>query len=256
MTEPVRRRPSAAVVLASLSLVVSLGGTAVAATGGTFLLGKANEADKTTKLKTSGDFDKATLEVKNRGDGAAATFKTSGGVPPFAVNQDDKVANLNADLLDGLGSSAFLPAGTPVLRSDATPMTVVVHGTTGQPVASGGGPAMVAAVEDYDPSGMFDVSDDPTVLRAPRAGTYLVSASVTWASAASGYVATRLRTVSSGLAFATVLGPNIVPAGAEQSVTGIVHLAAGEGVDVLVGQSSGASLNALLSTFRMTYVGP
>lgn len=36
-----RRRPSASLVIACLALFVALGGTAHAATGGTFLLGKA-----------------------------------------------------------------------------------------------------------------------------------------------------------------------------------------------------------------------
>jgi hypothetical protein len=74
--------------------VLALGsGTAVAATGGSFLLGKSNTATTTTKLANS------------RGTALSLTSKT--GTAPLAVNSETKVAHLNADRLDGLSSGSF-----------------------------------------------------------------------------------------------------------------------------------------------------
>jgi hypothetical protein len=87
-------RPGHAVVIAYLALFVAATGTASAATGGTFLLGKSNAAGHTTALK-------------NTGTGAALLLKThSAKTAPLSVSGNStKVVHLNADLLDGLDST-------------------------------------------------------------------------------------------------------------------------------------------------------
>jgi hypothetical protein len=113
-----------------------LGGATVALAGsginGVFNLGVSNSVDAKTTLTgaspgiqlqvtntntaagTSGlavtSKSAATTGVfTNSGGGSAGGFFVNAGVKPFAVNSQTKVGNLNADLLDGLDSTSFLP---------------------------------------------------------------------------------------------------------------------------------------------------
>jgi len=104
-----------------VALFVALGGAGYAATGGTFILGATNSADKTSIL-SSGVTTGATFRALNSGGKPAASFVANVGVPPFAVGSSTKVTNLNADKLDGLSAGAFpqykrtilvSPVGTP-----------------------------------------------------------------------------------------------------------------------------------------------
>jgi hypothetical protein len=85
-----------------------LGGVGVAATGGNFILGQSNNAGNTTAL-SSGVTTGPTLSLTNTGGKPAARFSADSGVQPFSVGSATKVANLNADKLDGFDSSYFLP---------------------------------------------------------------------------------------------------------------------------------------------------
>lgn len=73
-------------------------GTAYAATGGNFILGKSNRAGTTTAL--------------NNPNGTALTLKSKSGTPALSVSNQVKVPRLNSDLVDGRDSTAFaLTAG-------------------------------------------------------------------------------------------------------------------------------------------------
>jgi hypothetical protein len=87
------RRPSHASIVAYIALFVAATGTATAATGGSFLLGKTNTAGHTSVLK-------------NNGPGAALQLKTKHATtPPLSVSGNTtKVPGLNADELDGLSA--------------------------------------------------------------------------------------------------------------------------------------------------------
>ncbi len=76
-------------------LVLAANSVAMATTGHSFLLGKSNSANKATSLSrtTSGS-------VLN-------LHSASSSNAPLSVNGHGKVANLNADLVDGLDSSAL-----------------------------------------------------------------------------------------------------------------------------------------------------
>lgn len=112
------RKPSAATVIATVALFVALSGVGVAATGGNFILGKPdNTADKTTGL-ASGVTTGPTLELKNSGGSPAARFNTPNGVAPFVVSNGTKIANLNADKLDGFDSEYFLPKSGKAADAD------------------------------------------------------------------------------------------------------------------------------------------
>ena len=65
-------------------------GTAVAANGGNFLIGKSNHATSLTGLTNT--------------NGSAVSLRSKAGVPALKVGNAAKVVNLNADLVDGLTS--------------------------------------------------------------------------------------------------------------------------------------------------------
>jgi len=87
-------------VFVAVMLVVGIDYVSFAATGGHALLGTINKANKTTTFKRT-----------TAGAPVTLTTKTSTS-PPLATNGRGKVANLNADLLDGKDSTAFA-ANTP-----------------------------------------------------------------------------------------------------------------------------------------------
>lgn len=84
-------RPSHGTVVAYVALFFAMSGTAVAATGGSFILGKANSASTVTGLTNSA--------------GTPLNLKAKSGYAPLVVNSTKKVTALNADLLDGLDST-------------------------------------------------------------------------------------------------------------------------------------------------------
>lgn len=75
--------------VAYLALAVAMSGTAMAATGGGFILGRNNTAGTTTKLASTD----VPLELV-----------APAGTAPLQVNRTVRVANLNADLIDGYSS--------------------------------------------------------------------------------------------------------------------------------------------------------
>ena len=98
--------PSLAISL--LALFVALGGVGYSATGGNFLLGKTNTA--TTQTRLVAPLGAAAFRVDNDSTLSTATgirIVTNAARPPLIVNSSAKVANLNADLLDGLDPVAF-----------------------------------------------------------------------------------------------------------------------------------------------------
>jgi hypothetical protein len=88
----VRIRISPAAVVGTTALVIALSGTAVAATGGGFVLGHINKTTSNT--------------VINNSKGTALVLAAKKGIAPFGVNGNKvKVPSLNADELDGLDST-------------------------------------------------------------------------------------------------------------------------------------------------------
>ena len=81
-------------LLAAGVLVGGANLAAYGATGGNFLLGRANKANQTSTLT-------------NTGTGPALKLGSRAGAPPLAVTSSKKVAKLNSDLLDGKDSTAF-----------------------------------------------------------------------------------------------------------------------------------------------------
>lgn len=88
------RRPSPSLAVSMAALVISLSGTAVAATGGTFLIGKSNKATTVTGLTNS--------------KGTALSLTAHSGDPALKVSNSVRIPSLNASLLSGKSASAFL----------------------------------------------------------------------------------------------------------------------------------------------------
>jgi hypothetical protein len=89
-------RPKHATVIAYAALFIAMGGTAVAATGGSFILGHSNTAGSTSILK-------------NNGTGPALSLKNGqAGFAPISVNGNKHlVPGLNANYLGGHGQADF-----------------------------------------------------------------------------------------------------------------------------------------------------
>jgi hypothetical protein len=106
-----RRRPSAAIALLILSLVIFLSGVAGvadAATGGNFILGQSNTASSKTVL--TAPLAGPAMQVSNSSTATGATglqLTVASGKPPLTVNSTGKVTNLNVDRIDNLDSTAF-----------------------------------------------------------------------------------------------------------------------------------------------------
>lgn len=91
------KRPTHATIVAYIALFFAMTGTAYAATGGNLILGNSNTANKTTSLA-------------NTGSGAALRLVTkTGSTPPLTVSNDTKIANLNADMVDGVRVTSLQP---------------------------------------------------------------------------------------------------------------------------------------------------
>jgi hypothetical protein len=89
-------RPTHATTVAYLALFMATSGTAVAATGGSLILGRSNSAAASTSIRNTGTGPALTL----------GTAKTT--TVPFSVGSNQtKVPYLNADKLDGLDSTAL-----------------------------------------------------------------------------------------------------------------------------------------------------
>jgi hypothetical protein len=85
--------PRHATVVAYIALFIALGGTAVAATGHTFVLGRTNRASAESTLTNT--------------TGTPLRLNAKNGHAPLSVNTTNEVAHLNASLLDGKSESAF-----------------------------------------------------------------------------------------------------------------------------------------------------
>jgi hypothetical protein len=88
------RRPSPAIAISVAALVVALSGTSYAATGGTFLLGRANSATALSSLSNS--------------KGTALQLSSKPGTPPLTVSNSVQVPKLNASELGGSPAAGFM----------------------------------------------------------------------------------------------------------------------------------------------------
>jgi hypothetical protein len=100
------RRPSPATIIAVIALLFAMSGTAVAATGGDFILGKSNTATSVSSLKNS--------------KGTALSLSAGPTAPPLKVSNSVQVPDLNASELGGEAASAFMAGTGGVAHSTLT----------------------------------------------------------------------------------------------------------------------------------------
>jgi hypothetical protein len=103
-----RRKFTVLAVVMALTLGSASAALAGSGIGGVFNLGVTNTVNAITKL--TGSVAGPSLQIINNSTNAAATalnLQVATGKPPLKVNSTTKVANLNADSLDGQDSSAF-----------------------------------------------------------------------------------------------------------------------------------------------------
>lgn len=136
MRQKLRSHLSYANVMATAAVFIALGGTTYAATGGNFILGQSNSASSTTALSsgTTGPAFRATNT--NTAAGATALgLNVPSGRTPFTVNSGTKVANLNADKLDGLDSTQLV-SNSSLRRIGPFTLTPADGLTASVPIAS------------------------------------------------------------------------------------------------------------------------
>jgi hypothetical protein len=131
MSPPRLHRPSAATIISLIALFFAMSGTAVAATGGNFILGKSNTATTVSKLTNT--------------TGTALKLSSTSTTPSLTVSNSVQVPKLNASELDGQTSTAFLGVNSTAANSSelgGTPASGYMQGggdTTGARVAITGG---------------------------------------------------------------------------------------------------------------------
>jgi hypothetical protein len=119
MRQKLRSHLTYANVMVTVLAFIVLGGTTYAATGGNFILGQSNSASSTTALSSGTTGPALKLTNTSTATGARALgLNVASGHPPFNVNSGTKVANLNADKLDGKDSTAFLGSTAKAADSD------------------------------------------------------------------------------------------------------------------------------------------
>ncbi len=111
------------IVIGAVTILVLAANTvALAATGHGFILGKSNSANKETTLSRTTSGSVLSLHSKSSSNA------------PLTVNGRGKVTNLNADLLDGVGSSALKTTSYVYTENWTTPRKSF---TVGIPVPPG-----------------------------------------------------------------------------------------------------------------------
>ncbi len=130
-------KPAIAFIAGGVALLTVGGGTAYAANGGSFLLGRSNTATVTTTLTNAA--------------GVPLRLNAKAGYPPLVVNSNRTVTNLNADRLDGLDGAAMALAGgrTAVVfgtTTDADKLPFTARCPAGTVATGGGGVSSAAAV--------------------------------------------------------------------------------------------------------------
>lgn len=210
---------------------VDIAGQAANPVNGTpFIDGSLSGADVNNDSLTGDDVLEASLGLVPRADKANSVIKGAVGSPQLAngaVTPDKLATAPAASVLALNGETTHTAAGT-ILHAD---------------------------YEIFDTANLHDTSSNTENLVAPVSGTYVVSATVDWDPASTGY---RRSTIvgAGGGAVASVAGPPLpTPAYTSQNASGVERLAAGQAVHVEVLQGTGSDLNARISRFEMTLTG-
>jgi hypothetical protein len=196
----------------------------------------------------TGGVGKAAVFAKNTGGGPAGAFVVNAGVSPFTVNSTGKVANLNADQLDGLDSTALQKRVTGTCAAGTAVRVVNANGTVACQVvgaAAGGSPiaGVVTFVDPADTSGFIGIGGEANLVPSaadagspvPAAGTLSGFRARLTAAAAGNVVFTLF--VNGAATSVTCTVPAVQTTCADGAHT--VALVAGDNVAVGVTNASG-----------------
>jgi hypothetical protein len=115
------RRPSAAIVISLIALFFAMSGTAVAATGGDFILGKSNTAASVSALANS--------------KGTALSLTAGPTAAPLTVSNSTVVPKLDASELGGTPASGFVQGNGAVTFGRVSSLA---HGFSDNLLGAGG----------------------------------------------------------------------------------------------------------------------
>jgi len=234
-------------IIACVALFVALGGTSYAATklAANSVGSKQIKSNAVTTAKIK-DGAVTTAKIK---DGAVTTAKLPDGAVTTAKLPDGAVATVK--LADGAVSTpkfAAIPGAR--VRSNAT-----------QTINTSTATALTFNTVDQNTAGVFNAAQ-PTRLTAPVAGTYVVTASVSWSNNANGIreLHIRLNGGTTNLAIVSA-GPTVGNPAPEQNVATTCHLNLGDYVEAVVWQTSGGSMDSWNSAndaplLTLNWIGP
>jgi hypothetical protein len=162
-----------------VAVVLGAASTVQAAPGGNFIIGQVNSAlGAVTHLV--GFPAGPVLRIDNQSLNLGATaldLRVKPGKAPMTVNSNVKVANLNADLLDGKDSTQYLSADRIYERSNlvavpagASNQSILVHCDVGDVALSGG-------ADDIEPP--TELNEVSRLLNSPRTWEVEVSRPLT-----------------------------------------------------------------------------
>lgn len=219
------KKPSPSMVVAAIALFVALSGGAYAGVA----LNQVRSANiKNGEVKTADLANFAVTAVKM----ANSSVKSNKIVDGTILSQD--IAD-GAVFTPDLGAGAVTPA--KISQIPAARVTSSVNTT----VPSGAFTAIPMNTERFDAMNMHRTDADTSRLTATTAGIYMVSANVTWAPNGTG--ARELNVRKNGATIvARVVQPGDAVNTADQSATTLVQLNAGDFVEIVVRQNSGAPL--------------
>jgi len=169
------------------------------------------------------------------------------GTDPLSQG-DDAIHNL----------ASYLDGNVPKYGDAIDPNVVKVYRSLATSIPNGGSATITWDQEVWNPTGMHSTSTNPTRLTAPVAGKYRFDAQVGYTSNATGYRSLAVTQNANPVARSTSQAAN--GATHVQAVSGEVQMAAGDYLEVVVGQNSGGALNTTTgvdqTSMSMRRIGP
>ena len=238
-----QRRPSPAMIVALIALLMSLGGTATAAG---MLITSKDIQNGTIRLV---DLNKKTRKQLT----AHAQRATRASEADSATHADSADSVTDATTGNAIGASSAPIAGNllPLSADGHFPSSVLpniaarIYNSTDElvPLQIAGGPVMHLSFDrvSFDTANLYDPSH-PTRLRAPIAGVYVINANVSWQVTGAFGLNRAVVVYVNGHAISIDQRPPAEET--RQVVTTIYRLNAGDEVEVGVGQDEASTLNA------------
>jgi hypothetical protein len=238
-----RRRLSYANVTATLALVFAMSGGALAANH--YLINSTKQISPKVLKKLRGLKGPTGPGGKT---GAAGATGATGATGP----QGPATGPAGGDLAGSFPNPSIRGGAVTPAKTGSFPGARVTSSPS-QTVGNGAYVPLTLENPTFNVGGVFS-STTPTKLTAPIAGVYVITGNLEWASGGAGYRQLEIDTSEQGRV-ATNLIPVAAPQFTYNSVSTVVKLAAGETVDLVADQSSGASLSTNGGWFAMSWIG-